>query len=150
MPKRIASWILLPFVLMGCDATNVIQSGSIDSAIQNFSRSPGGDSANSDTPRVGSVKPPFTPPYPDRVNPFRFVMDQQEAKQPTEVPKNVRVIGFASVQSDATPKAILQINGVTYTAIAGDVVRGITVESIHDPKVDLQLGKFKWSIGLFD
>ncbi len=97
----------------------------------------------------GAIKAvaPFTPPFPLRDEIFQPPNNKGLSKaQREEVRTEVALKGFANVDGI---KAILAINGKTFSLGVGESQSGVEVVGIVPPEVKLQRGRVRWSESLY-
>ena len=148
MPRKLSCCSLFFIIatgLSGCGGE--IPQPLLDAVAQRASMTAPSADSKSD---VGSPPQPvvFTPPYPERVDPFRYPDDQiVSAGNESSLVGRVQVLGFASVRE---PRVVLKIDETTHTPKVGDKPAGIEVVRITPPTVQLRRGQFSWSASLFE
>ncbi len=91
----------------------------------------------------------FTPPFPDRVDPFSFPtgIDGEASEVTSPTMMQVKVLGFADVDE---PRVFLRSRDTTRSMKVGDKADGIEVVAINVPAVELRMGSVVWTATMFD
>ena len=148
MPRPISVCIVAAGVavgLLGCGGE--IPQPLLDAVAQRTAMATPSTTAGTDTEAV-QTPVVFTPPYPERADPFHYPDDQVVAAgNESSLVTRVRVLGFASVRE---PRVVLKIDDTTHTPKVGDKPAGIEVVRISPPTVQLRRGQFSWSASLFE
>jgi hypothetical protein len=90
----------------------------------------------------------FTPPYPDRKNPFVRVGEAGESASPLRdatAAGEIQLRGFVNV---GEPEVLLVLRGKAVALRAGDEHAGVKVLAISPPEVRLQVGERRWTKSL--
>ncbi len=89
---------------------------------------------------------PFTPPFPDRVDPFAPPKRANgTVRKDEEAGSTVELKGFVKVD---VPRVVLSINGVIAPISEGGEKYGVQVISIDPPSAVLQRGRTRWTAKL--
>lgn len=90
------------------------------------------------------VEVDYTPPFPDRVNPFSPGKESRVASRSDDVEalESVELKGFVSLDK---PWVVLSIEGITMPMAAGQSKYGVQVVSVTPPSVVLQRGNNRWT-----
>lgn len=102
-------------------------------------------------PQVRSDEVEFTPPFPDRIDPFTFpagaaAVTQQTGTSITSAAQ-ITVLGFAEVDQ---PRVFLRTRETTRSLVVGDTMDGVEVIAINPPTVDLRMGSLQWRASMFE
>ncbi|MDA8743719.1 hypothetical protein N9N28_03695 [Rubripirellula amarantea] len=91
----------------------------------------------------------YSPPFPDRDNPFYYPSRGEEAEvnDATASVADIEVLGFASIHE---PTVLLRTKSGVKSMKVGDRIDGVTVVSIREPVVELKLGTLVWTATMFD
>lgn len=97
--------------------------------------------------KAKQVSNSYTPPYPNRNNPFQPPMNMPLANIGNSRDQNssVLLVGFANV---GEPKVVLAIDGVVSPLSNGEEIAGVQVISIAPPNAVLQRGRNRWTASL--
>ncbi len=146
--------LLLPF--FGCsDSTNMapktilVSESSKKTEEQAKETKPNTDKQSVVKPKEASSKlaQAYTPPYPERLNPFQPPMNAPRVRTDNKQDSNssVTLVGFANV---GEPKVVLTIDGVVSPMSNGEEIAGVQVISIAPPNAVLQRGRNRWTASL--
>lgn len=113
---------------------------------------PAGDRATRDN-AASAAKPPateqaaWTPPFPNRNDPFQPPRygRRRPRTDTADAADRVVLMGFANV---GEPKALLAIDGVVTPLPEGGEAEGVKVFSIAPPKAVLQRGRTRWTASI--
>jgi hypothetical protein len=88
----------------------------------------------------------FTPPFPDRVNPFLYPDETSKNSADTNASNlSVELIGFANV---GTPRVVIRIGDSVYSPSVGQRIGNLEVISIQPPQAEFRNGSFSWTANL--
>ena len=91
--------------------------------------------------------PPFSPPFPNRSDPFKRPNFNQMVKTNSASQEDIKLRGFINVNG---MQALLAINGRVQLVQEGERRQGVQVIKISPPNVILQKGRVRWTQRLFD
>lgn len=99
--------------------------------------------------KATNVKPAFTPPYPERVDPFRQPINKEAlvSRHASVQQLDLKLKGFVNV---GTRKAVFEINGKMVALGAGDSQNEIQVLDMNEQAVTLQRGRHRWTESLLE
>jgi hypothetical protein len=100
------------------------------------------------SPAAETTDAGFTPPYPDRKNPFSrpgTALSTDYSLRDATAAGDIQLRGFANV---ARPRVLLVLRGKAVSLRAGDEHAGVKVLAISPPEVTLQVGQRTWTKSL--
>ncbi len=111
------------------------------------------DSATAPVPEAEAVATPppvardhFTPPFPDRTDPFEPPKRAEGLVRRGDNPgETVELKGFVNVDG---PRVVLAIDGIISPLPVGGEKYGVRVIAIQPPSVVLQRGRSRWTASL--
>jgi hypothetical protein len=142
-----ASLAIVPMTLVGCGANPETLLEVVDK-VREVSTANTEVDADLETDLTPTVEPQskFTPPYPERVNPFLYPEDTSDSPVDTNVSSlAVELLGFANV---GTQRVVIRIGGSVYSPAVGQRVGNLDVISIHPPQAEFRNGSFSWTANL--
>ncbi len=125
---------------------------SLQSAVRAVSSAPPEPNIDS-TPAIQNIaatEVQFTPPHPDRLDPFSFpetasVGERDDASLSTV--SEVEILGFANV---GTQHVLVRSGEKTRSLEVGEIIDGVRIVAINPPSVQLQMGTLIWTATMFD